>query len=163
MGRSTNISQGNTLRLCKYQIFYLLVLAFIDVSWLNSLFLPWMPSSAFQNPTFLLFIIWNSAVIKNFYSYLFIAVQTRGLLVYLVGYNSLLSLILKIKLSQISPVKAPLKLTLVSFLIQLHHSVRISLLPGTRCPRIILYFPCASRGFSHFRIKPWFVFVKSGI
>lgn len=77
VGRSPNILQGNTLRLCKYQIFYLLVLAIINVSWLNSLLLPWLPNSAFQILTFLPCIIWNSAVRKPFiliYSFIYSSV-----------------------------------------------------------------------------------------
>lgn len=87
----------------------------------------------------------------NISIHLFISVWTHGFLLLFSGHNLLLSpFVLMLKWFQIWPVKRVL-------LTCLHTSLCISLLPGTRCPRLILYFPCLRLGVSHFAKEPWFL------
>lgn len=60
-------------------VFLPVISPFIDISWLSSLLLLWLPNGDFSIPTFLLFTSWNSTVRKTFSPYFFIVVWTLGL------------------------------------------------------------------------------------
>ena len=115
----------------------------------------YLPLNLCENHVFLLTpSLTPSFLLHLFFIYLFRSVQTHRLF-YSMGYDTLLSFILMLKLCQYWPLGVPFS-WLLSSVTHPHHSWRSSLVPGgKKCSRLNLHFSCLHLGRSHFSKDFW--------
>lgn len=124
-------------------------------TWKSSPSDSYLPLNLCENHVFLLTpSLTPSFVLHLFFIYLFRSVQTRRLF-YSMGYDTLLSFILMLKLYQYWPLGAPFSQLLCLLWHNPHHSWRSSLVPGKKCSRLNLHFSCLYLGKSQFSKESW--------